>query len=500
MLVNLNNSIAYIFLSAGTGASGVNTTDILFYINLGLIFCALAQFVALIVLCKKTSCAVVIGLAAVLLFGLGIILFFTQMFLYVYKNPNAMYCVYLCLSVQYAAFIMSGIYTAMLLRNSHGALCLVAALGDIVPPLGATFTVLLSYKINRDTSVQEYVYNGYAYTYAALHEYCEMNKAEFIDLAGTVEFEQLDNKGVRAKLRALKANSKTPSGRYDYAVALATYKPDKLRKALGLMHKAAIGNHAPALFNMGYYHELGIYFGKDYKKAKAFYTKAAELGDNDAALRLGILEIKCGSKVSGEARMREIAQNNNDICARYNLGVCAEFGVVEQPNIDKALEIYDECGRAGFFTAEKRMFAIAAEDINSAQNSAIFNKVASRKYSGSFAVMIKGLSAIKKRQAADAAELFLSVVKRRDKWEGLARCLVGTLYIDCGKEMRDKCNGAEYIQSALKLMPSAKDVLSVVPHGILRRIKKRERVRLSRRPKTNNSDGTAVQNEQSKKD
>ena len=51
----------------------------------------------------------------------------------------------------------------------------------------------------------------------------------------------------------------------------------------------------------------------------------------------------------------------------------------------------------------------------------------------------------------------------RDKWEGIARCLVGTLYIDRGKLPQDRYNGVEYIGSALDLWSGAKDIYAVLP-------------------------------------
>ncbi|MDE6294324.1 MAG: hypothetical protein K2L88_06875, partial [Clostridiales bacterium] len=65
----------------------------------------------------------------------------------------------------------------------------------------------------------------------------------------------------------------------------------------------------------------------------------------------------------------------------------------------------------------------------------------------------------------------LKAVKREDGWEGLARCLVGTLYIDCGKDIKDKCNGAEYIRTAMTKLPGAKDVFAVIPSAVRKELK-----------------------------
>lgn len=461
-------TVAVNVLSAVSGDLNSLHATVMFYLNLGLVLCTVIQMTALIVLYRKTSCASVIGLAAIILFGMSVVLFIAQLLTYVYKNKYAVYVIMFCLSLTYASFIMSCVYSIMLSKHSHKSLCIATGIMDIIPPIGVVFTVLLSYKLHRDTPVQKLVFNGYAYTYATLGQFCEFNKAEFIDDAGKEEFEPLDKKQLKTKLKELKRGAVNSFGQYTYASALAAYKPNKIKKAISYMKRAADGNYAPALFNLGYYHEIGAYVKRDLKKAKALYTRAAEAGDNDAALRLGIIEIKSGNPTAGVALFKERAEKEKDICAKYNLAVCHELGIGVQPDMDSALEIYNECIKYGLFAAQKRIFAIAATDINSAQNGEFFRKVTDREFKGSFAIMINGLIEIKKRLAADAADYFLKVVKCNDKWEGLARCIVGTLYLDCGNDVNDKCNGAEYIASAIDLLPWARDVFSVVPSSVLR--------------------------------
>lgn len=446
---------------------------IFFYINLGLMLCAVIQMTALIVLCRKTSCASVIGSATAMVFGMGIVVFFVQLLMHVYNNPKAMYVITFCTCILYLAFIMSCVYSILLSRNSRKGLCIATGVLDIIPPIGAVLTIILSYKIKRDTPMQEYVYNGYAYTYAALGQFCAKNKPMLIDMSGAEEFEQLTKRERKRKIKELKRNRSTPEGKYAYAAALTTYKPVNTKKAVKYMKKAADGGYAPALFNMGYYYEIGAYVKKDLKRAKSLYSRAAQAGDEDAALRLGILDIKSGDRKAGLQLFTDRAENKNDVCARYDMGICYELGWGVDADIDKALEIYMDCVKKGMFAAQKRIFAIASTDINSAQNGDFFRKVTDRKFTGTFKIMIDGLIEIKKRHAADAADKFLKAVKKHDKWEGFARCLVGTLYIDCGKELEDKCNGAEYIKSAMDMMPEAKSMYSVVPAAILKEIKAR---------------------------
>ncbi|MDE5593690.1 MAG: sel1 repeat family protein [Clostridiales bacterium] len=457
--------------SAITVANPQSITFILFCLNVGLLLCAVIQTTALIVLYRKTLCASVVGLANIMVFGMGAVLFAIQLLTYVYGNAGAIYAISFCTCLLYAAFITSCVYSIMITRNGHETLCILAGIFDLIPPIGVAFTVALSYKVSRDTVAKQYIYKGYAYTYAALGQFCATNKAALIDMAGDEELHELDKKETNHKIKELKLHLDTAEGQYAYAVALATYAPDKSKTAVKYMKKAAEGNHTAALFNLGYYYELGAYLPKDLKKAKSFYERAAEAGDEDAAMRLGILEVKSGDAAAGFKLFEDRANNKSDLCAKYNMAICYEKGIGVEADMDKALDIYCECIAAGSFEAEKRLFAIAAQDINSPQNGEFFRRVTDREFKGSFAKMIDGLIEIKKRLASDAVEHFLKVLDFNDKWEWFARCIVGTLYIDCGKEMEDKYNGAEYIRSSAVMSPIAKDIYPTLPRAVFKEIK-----------------------------
>ena len=260
----------------------------------------------------------------------------------------------------------------------------------------------------------------------------------------------------------LKAKTNTAAGKFDYATALVWYAPYKFKKAYRLMSKAANDGYAPALFNLGYFYEIGKYVNRDLKKAREYYKRAGAAGDADSALRLAIVDIKDGNAQAGLSVLNERAEFG-DLYAKYDIGVCNELGLGMEKNIDKAFDIYTECANIGMYVAQARIFAAACKDIPSAQNGDFFRRITDRKFDGAFAVMIDGLIEIKKRHAADASEKFLQAVKMRDKWEGVARCLVGTLYIDRGKLPQDRYNGVEYIGSALDLWSGAKDIYAVLP-------------------------------------
>ena len=446
-------------------ANTIQPMDIFFYVNIALLFCAIIELTAVIVLRKKTSCAGAMGLTAAIILGVGAAAFFAQLTMYVMRNDNAAYLVYASTAVLYGGFIVSGVYCIMLSRNSHKSMCITAGVLSLIPPVGAFVTVKLSYSIKRDTPVQELVFNGYAFTYAALEECAAKNEAELIDMSGEERLPALDRKQLKAELKKLKQQATTPEGTFRYATAIANYTQNS-KKAVKLMSEAALGGYAPALFNLGYYRETGTYVKRDYKKAAEYYSHAAEKGDTDAEMRLCILAIESGDVQKGLDMLRERAEEKSDVVALYNIGVCAEKGIGGDKDIQNALEIYSECAERGMFIAQKRIFALACKNISSASNGDFFRMVTDRLFSDTFAIMIAGLIEIKKRHAADAAHHFLDAVKQLDDWEGFARVLVGTLYLDNGKSYADRVNGTEFIRSAFKLYPNAKNVYAVIPANI----------------------------------
>lgn len=453
----------------------METVDILFFINIGLGLCAIVELTTHVVLCKKTVCRFQFGVAACAMFVFALLTYVIQLILYVYERTSdaAAYAVYACTAVSYSSFLVSSVYLILLGQKSGRGLSVITGAFNIAPPVGMVFTVMLSYKLRRDTDVQALVYSGYAYTYAALGAFVARNDVGFIDAGGEEKFEPLQPKAARAHLKKLKKSAKTPEGQYNYGAAIAYYTPLHMRDAVKMIIKSAKGGYAPALFNLGYYHETGTELAKNLKKAREYYERAAAAGDKDAELRLIILSISDGAAEEAIGKFRARAEAG-DLYARYDLAVCYEIGKGVEQDMYKAVELYEQCANAGMTAAQKRFFAIAAQDINSPQNGHFFRELTDRDFSGAFALMINGLIEIKKRHAADAAAYFLEAVKRRDKWEGVARCLVGTLYIDCGKLVSDRRNGAAYIKSAYGLTPIAEEIFASVRKDSIRKKRNEE--------------------------
>ena len=185
-------------------------------------------------------------------------------------------------------------------------------------------------------------------------------------------------------------------------------------------------------------------------------------------MRSCIADIKSGKGEEGIKALSARAAKD-DLYAKYDIAVCYETGTGVDKDIEKAVAVYTECANVGFIKAQKRIFTIAGKDMQSARNGAFFRMVTDREFNGTFDLVVRGLIELKKRRAADAADIFLSVVRKHDEWEGVARCLVGTLYIDKGKTPDDRINGLEYVKSAIPFIPEAQHIFDVVEKRSIRR-------------------------------
>ncbi len=436
--------------------------EIFFYVNLGLALCALSNAVALGVLCKKTVFGLQVGLTAIFITAFAEIAFIIQLVMYMLDNAYALYAVFAAFVILCISLIAVTVYCFFLSRRSDKARCIVSGITALLPPLGVFILISLCRRLRRDSAAQKLLYNGYAYTFAALAAYIEGCPDDFIDRAGEEEFERLDKKDAFKHIKALKKAAKTPEGLFEYAEALAYYYPDDIKIAVSAMNKSAKRGCTSALFNLGYWHEVGYYYKKDIKKAREYYKRAADLGDADAKLRLSIAEVKSGNQAEGVAAMRAGAEEG-DMCSLFNLALCTERGTGTDKDVVNAASMYISCVRGGIFAAEQKVFALTAKSVNTAEFDDVFRKTATEKFEGEFELVMRGVIAIKEKRACDAADAFLSAVKMRGKWEGVARLLVGSLYLDCGKLENDKKNGAAYIKTAIGMAYGAKDIFLAVP-------------------------------------
>lgn len=437
--------------------------QITFYINFGLaFFVALAAF-ALTVLGKKSAFAYDAGMTAIILMGFGFAVFLAQTVMYAYHNKYAAQAVCAAAVIMYSGFCAAAVYYFRLSTRSDKAKCIIVGiLLFCVPPVGTLASLVHAKSARRDTVAQELVLGGTPYTLAALKAYDEKFVLDYVDSSEEEHLEKLEPKAARALLKSLKKQAVNPAAQFKYGEAIAFYTPSNIQDAMALITKAAKADYPPALFNIGYFYENGIQMKKDTKKAYEFYAKAAALGDSDAAMRLGITAIARGDLKSGAKAFLDGAERG-DVYAKYNLAICCERGVGVDKDMEKALKLYAECVTRGLYIAERRLFAYCTRE------SVDINELAA--HGTQFHDMLSGVVAVKEKRPANAADCFLKAVKQRGKWEAAARLLVGTLYLDCGKQLTDKQNGAAYISSAMNKEPIAKEIFATIPKNIAGREK-----------------------------
>ena len=475
---------------------GDPTTTILFYVNAALVFCCITELVVLIFIAKKTAYMAETCQTAAIVHIFGLIAFVVQLVMYSCGNKYAIFAVYAALGIMIAAVLTTGVYCLLLNTRSNRALCITAGVLAIAQPLGTIALLVLFAKIRPDNRAEAFVFTGYTYTYAVLESFAEKFELDYIDGATQENLESYDKKELNARLKTLKESATDPEGQFRYGEALINYCPKRSSLAVKYISMAAREEYPPALFNIGYIYEMGLLGVKaNVKKAYEFYNRAAKLGDDDAAIRLGIAEIKRGN---AEAGFNAFKSRANDKCALYNVAVCLERGVGTDKNLLDAIKYYKLCG--SLFTAQKRLFALAAPCVTQADGDKkptadedkksksgkrsktvappdadeVFDCAVDDDYGGDFKLMMDGLAEVKQGAAKEAADTFLNAVKRRGKWEGVARCMVGALYLDCGALPIDKANGAAYVKSAMDLTPIAKDVYSTIPKSVISPTKKKK--------------------------
>lgn len=443
----------------------MSTPEILFYINLGFVIVALIDAAGVYVLLRKTACMRTLGIITFGIFCAAVACYCAQLVMFSCGHKLAEYFVYGATGALSAASVVAAAYCIALCKRTDKGMCIATGILQLLPPVGAIAMAVFAKRAPRDTRSQNLVYTGYAFTYAALGAFAEKYKADFIDNADVQEFEPLDKKAVKAKLAAAKKNAKTPEGLFEYGVMLSHYRPKKMRGAFSHFKKAAKRNHPAALFNLGYCYEKGVYVRKDAKKAAELYKRAAALGDGDAELRLAIVDINTGKPERGVETLKK-RMETRDLCAEFDYALCVERGLGVEKNIAAALKTLFKCADLGLEYAQRHVLELAVKSLGVTELDGLFAMIDKHTFVGAFDNIVKGVAAVRDKRALDASKMLLSAVKLRGKWEGMARLLVGTLYIDSGELEADKRNGAAYVKSAIGLTPIAKDIYAAVPRQL----------------------------------
>lgn len=440
----------------------MSAVAVIYYTNIALMLCAAAEL-SVVALSRRTVYARAARRIAIGVTCAGLVAFAVQLAAYSLAPVGADIAVYASLAVSACGFIATGAYCFCLSRRSNKNLAVAAAVACIAPPLGVMLTAALMSRLRKEGCAEALIYRGKGYTYAALTAVCRGEKTDFVDSAEPEQLDELTKKDAAKLLKQLKRERKTPEGMFRYAEALLRYSPSDRAYAVKLTDKAAKRGNAEAMFNLGYFYELGLYgVKKDIRTARRLYGAAADGGDADAKLRLGIIDAKDG-KPSGAEIFKDSAAT--DDAARFDLALCYERGIGVAADADKAAGLYAACAENGMAAARKKLFAMAAE---SAISGAPAPSVDGSEFDDGFGDVLLGIAEIRARRAPEAADKFLAAVKRRDAWEGTARLFVGTLYLDCGALERDRRNGAAYVKSAVGMTELADDVFHAVPKRLVR--------------------------------
>lgn len=440
----------------------MTTAEILFYFDLALVIVALIDAAGVFVLARKTAYRRLAGIITLGIAAVAFAAYIVQLVMFSCALAGAEIYIYVASGMLAAELIAVSVYCFLLYKRADRARCIVTGVLQYFQPAGAIAMMALAIRARRDTRGENLVYTGYAFTYAALGAYATKFKTDFVDSAETAEYEPLDKKAAAAKLKAAKKNTRTPEGKFEYGVLLSHYAPKKMRRAFKLFAQAAKRDHSAALFNLGYCYETGLYVSKNLKRAAELYKRAAALGDGDAELRLAIVDIRTGKPERG-IEIFDKRMADRDLCAEFDRALCVERGLGIEKNVVAAMKSMFKCADLGFFIAQQHIFELAVTSLGVPERDVLFGMIEKHSFVGAFDNMIKGVAALRDKRARDASKLFLSAVKLRGKWEGMARLLVGTLYLDSGELDEDKRNGAAYVKSAIGMVPIAKDIYATVP-------------------------------------
>lgn len=449
----------------------------IFYVNIVIMAFGIAQATCVCILSKKTAYGNRVGVASVMVYVCACVAFAVQLVTFSMGNAKAPVAVYLTLSLFACAFIVSAVYCFVLSKRSNRVLCYFAGIFAILPPVGTFAIAKLTRRMSWDTKAQGMVFNGYAYTIAALRAFVTKYSGSLLDSVGTQEYKKMKSGEAFRYVKKLKKTARKTKNANDwfkYGEAVLNYFPYDSTIAIRAIRKAAKLGSASAQYNLGYMYEQGVHYKKDIKKAIRFYEQSAEGGDTDAKIRLGIVQVGRGKAAEGVKYFSERAKQGDDV-ARYNLAKCIERGDGVEKDFKRAIELYAVCAKNGQAAAQRRLFAWAAQSVNSANVDHVFRELVELDFAGEFGYVMKGVIAIKEKRASDGANEFLSAVKCRGEWEGFARLFVGTLYLDCGKLESDKINGAAYVKTAIEYEPLAKEVYLTIPKKY--RVEKNENVK-----------------------
>lgn len=132
-------------------------------------------------------------------------------------------------------------------------------------------------------------------------------------------------------------------------------------QALKLLERASAKKYLPAMVELGLCYYTGRWVATDQEKAIDLWRGAAELGSQDAQVRLAIVDVR--ANVTGENLSRSIktladAMHAGSVLAQVALGYCYEHGIGEPEKKAEAASLYRSASQRGSqdaYRALKRM-------------------------------------------------------------------------------------------------------------------------------------------------
>jgi len=132
--------------------------------------------------------------------------------------------------------------------------------------------------------------------------------------------------------------------------------------ALKFLQEAARKNHLPSLIELGNWSVGGIIANKNIETGRELWQHAAQLGNKEAEIRLGLLQLLNDDEIQNKNELYQtflIGEGEGSILAQTALGICFEKGIIVKKDLAKAVTYYRKSafrGSQNAFSALKRIY------------------------------------------------------------------------------------------------------------------------------------------------
>lgn len=120
-------------------------------------------------------------------------------------------------------------------------------------------------------------------------------------------------------------------------------------QAFELLEKARKQKHTNAIIELGLAYYSGSIVKKDSLKALDYFSEAANLGSNEAIVRLAFIKIKNGNKAENASNISILDKysKKGSVLAEAALAHCYEYGIAVKQNKGKAASLYRQAAQRG---------------------------------------------------------------------------------------------------------------------------------------------------------